>query len=80
MAERRGSTGARAYELMCAAIIGALASQLFNTYWNLPDLQSRIIVGAYIVIVLLIVSFAFIQVINLVEFAEERRRHRRPSQ
>lgn len=75
--ERTDHVWVRTFEFMCAAIIGALASKLFDIYWPLQDLQSQLIVGIFIIISLLIVSLTFILIVLGLETAYERRRQRR---
>lgn len=75
--ERTDHIWARTFEFMCAAIIGALASKLFDIYWPLHDLQSQLIVGTFIIIILLMVSLSFILIVMALETAHERRRQRK---
>lgn len=70
--ERVRPTWARTFELMCAAIIGAFASKLLETYWPLHDLQSQLIVGTFIVVSLLLISLTLTWAVVWLEKLEKR--------
>ena len=75
--ERTHSNWSRTFEFMCAAIIGAFASKLFDTYWTLHDLQSQLIVGTFIVISLLVVSLVLISIVIGLETMDQKLKRRR---
>ena len=78
--ERKTSLWARTFEFMGAAIIGALASKLFDVYWNMKGIESELIVGGYIIVVLIIVALGFMAITVGIETIHDIKRRRKQTE
>jgi len=74
MSDQKNHTGTKTFETVIAALIGVFATKLFDAYWGLTDLTSKLIVGGYIVVVLFLATTIAFGAMNWFDLIADKRK------